>query len=691
VPRLLAANGLLEWPDGQQTRSTEGWQHRPVVLASSHLARRREHQPALKAGRWDLVIVDEAHHARRRGSDPRRADANLMLQLLRGMRDAGCWQGLLLATATPMQMHPHEAWDLLDLCGLPEEWGDPERFATYYRELAKLPRQRDWKLLRDMHAAWRDMDGAPDPVVDEQVEGLRRTTDKWMVRYAADERPEQLEDKAVACPDVADVLDLWLREHTPLRTLTLRATRHLLRAYEANGMLPEHLIIPKRQLADVRVELTHDEQALYDRIEQWIRRSYNAHLAEGQKALGFVMTVYRRRLTSSFAAIEASLKRRLAALDAGERSVLDSLDADDRAAVEAADARHDDLLATDAVTTTGAERDDIAAFLDAIRSRPSIDSKFDRLYDELQTLFTARPERTVVIFTEFTDTMDWLRAELVRVYGAAAVACYSGRGGEQPPDGDPDVDPWQAVSKQRILERLRRRELRVLVGTDAMSEGLNLQTADVAVNFDLPWNFMRMEQRIGRVDRIGGHPTVHIRNLVVENTVEQKVYDTIAADHDEFVDLIGPAAPVLGGAEDAITNAAMTDDPSDADRIAVERARKLVARAREPDPAADGLTRDDRLARAPIPGSEPTAGEDQHAQHSWHARVHQALRTDRRYAKRLTATDIPEVYRYHDEAGVSWPVTFTRGIADDSAGSIGMLTWQHPAFPPRKDSWKRDR
>jgi hypothetical protein len=361
--------------------------------------------------------------------------------------------------------------------------------------------------------------------------------------------------------------------------------------------------------------------------------------------------------------------------------VLDSLDADDRAALEAADARGDDLLATDAVATTGAERDDIAAFLDAIRRRPSIDSKFDRLYDELQTLFAARPERTVIIFTEFTDTMDWLRAELVRVYGADAVACYSGRGGEQPPDGDPDVDPWQAVSKQSILERLRRGGLRVLVGTDAMSEGLNLQTADVAVNFDLPWNFMRIEQRIGRVDRIGGHPTVHIRNLVVENTVEQKVYDTIASDHDEFVDLIGPAAPVLGGAEDAIADAAMSDDPSDADRIAVERARKLVAQARNPDPAAEGFTPDERLAQAPIPGSELTDGEHAHAERSWYDRVWHVLSASDPHRGRLVPTDEAGVYTYRDASGTEWPVTFDPHIADRSAGAIGLLTWQHPAFP----------
>jgi hypothetical protein len=106
--------------------------------------------------------------------------------------------------------------------------------------------------------------------------------------------------------------------------------------------------------------------------------------------------------------------------------------------------------------------------------------------------------------------------------------------------------------------------------------------------------------------------------------------------------------------------------------------------ARHVGTAADGLTPDERLAQAPVPGSEPTDGEDQHAQHCWHERVHQALRTDRRYAECLTATDSPEVYRYYDDAGVIRPVTFTRETADNSAGAIGLLTWQHPVFPLRK-------
>ena len=105
------------------------WSAFPVVLASSHLARRRDRRrQVLEGGPWDLVFVDEAHHARRRGIGGAEG-ANQLLQLLREMKGARSWKALLLATATPMQMATAEVFDLLDLFGLPGRWASsPEAF-----------------------------------------------------------------------------------------------------------------------------------------------------------------------------------------------------------------------------------------------------------------------------------------------------------------------------------------------------------------------------------------------------------------------------------------------------------------------------------------------------------------------------------------------------------------------------------
>ena len=108
------------------------WHQEPVVLTSSHLMRRKERQVALleDAAPWDLIVLDEAHHARRRGAGgPAESGANQLLRLMRRLKDRT--EGLVLLTATPMQVHPVELWDLLDLLGLPSEW-TPDAFVEFF-------------------------------------------------------------------------------------------------------------------------------------------------------------------------------------------------------------------------------------------------------------------------------------------------------------------------------------------------------------------------------------------------------------------------------------------------------------------------------------------------------------------------------------------------------------------------------
>ena len=123
------ANEEVEWD-----QRASPWRAFPVVLASSHLARRRTRRAeVLNAGPWDVVLVDEAHHARRRGKTE---EPNALLRLLRDMKAAHSWKALYLASATPMQMNAHEAWDLLDLLGLSGRWGESaDAFVAYYSEL----------------------------------------------------------------------------------------------------------------------------------------------------------------------------------------------------------------------------------------------------------------------------------------------------------------------------------------------------------------------------------------------------------------------------------------------------------------------------------------------------------------------------------------------------------------------------
>ena len=151
----------LNWPiyDGRKlsrypSRALQGhhehevdprrWHEEPVVIASSHLMRRKDRAAVLvdDAEPWDLIVVDEAHHARRRAAgSPQEGGPNTLLKLMRALKTRT--QGLVLLTATPMQVHPIEVWDLLDLLGLPRS-GPPRSSSTSSnRSLSRVrPRRR---------------------------------------------------------------------------------------------------------------------------------------------------------------------------------------------------------------------------------------------------------------------------------------------------------------------------------------------------------------------------------------------------------------------------------------------------------------------------------------------------------------------------------------------------------------------
>ena len=124
--------------------------------------------------------------------------------------------------------------------------------------------------------------------------------------------------------------------------------------------------------------------------------------------------------------------------------------------------------------------------------------------------------RQAMVFTQYTDTMDFLHEELLKISGPKLM-CFSGRGGEVPStDGS-----WRRVERDDAKRRFRDGEADVLLCTDAAAEGLNFQFCGALINYDMPWNPMRVEQRIGRIDRLGQrNGTIRIVNLHYEDTVE---------------------------------------------------------------------------------------------------------------------------------------------------------------------------
>src|SRR5215218_4574880 len=118
-----------------------------------------------------------------------------------------------------------------------------------------------------------------------------------------------------------------------------------------------------------------------------------------------------------------------------------------------------------------------------------------------------------------------------------------------------------------------------------------LQTCGKLINYDMPWNFMRVEQRIGRIDRIGGQPLVQVSNYFYKDTVEEQIYHGIGEDFDWFTDVVGPAQPVLNQVERAIETVAMTA-PSQARQQQVAT-RVAEIRSQIEEAKAEAITLDD--------------------------------------------------------------------------------------------------
>jgi hypothetical protein len=196
---------------------------------------------------------------------------------------------------------------------------------------------------------------------------------------------------------------------------------------------------------------------------------------------------------------------------------------------------------------------ELKSFLQDLDSITGEDSKASKLVTDVTEALNTYS--SVVVFTQYADTMDYVRDRLLTA-GYLRLGCYSGRGGEI---YNVDSGSWTEVTKSEIKTRFRSGELEVLIGTDSMSEGLNLQTSGRLINYDMPWNLMRVEQRIGRVDRIGAsYKDIRISNYFYADTVEEQVYKGIAEDYGDFTDIVGDAAPVLANIEKAIERLALT-------------------------------------------------------------------------------------------------------------------------------------
>jgi superfamily II DNA or RNA helicase len=535
VPRYDAGKYLTV--DDQELSAPSGnpWDAFDVLLAGSQLAKRSDRRKQMLSARnWDLLVVDEAHHARRKDFREHIYRPNQLLSLLKDLNEQDKVASLLLMTATPMQVHPVEVWDLLSVLGMGGRWGaDEESFLEFFSQLRLPFDQVEWEFVFDMLRDYLTAGGELDPHFKAEASSKLGPV-AW---DSIEELPRHTGQRAAIIKQVGEAARPFIVEmahrHTPLARYGFRNTRAILREYERRGIMKA--TVPFRKPRIERVPMRPDEEALYDRIDEYISHFYHKYENE-RRGLGFIMTVYRRRLTSSFYAVCESLKRRLAYLrgQLGEEAVFQ----DDDIEQEELDLDISDTLGGLDRSFFQAELEYLTDFIQKLQLLSSNDSKMEALKSEIDRVF--RQRGTVLVFTQYTDTMDYIRSQLCEVYGSD-VACYSGRGGEVW-----NGIAWVETAKESVKNDFRAGKVRVMVCTDSASEGLNLQTCGVLINYDMPWNPMRVEQRIGRIDRIGQeYKEVWVTNYFYKGTIEDQIYQRLSDRIKWFEVVVGDLQPIL--------------------------------------------------------------------------------------------------------------------------------------------------
>jgi len=304
--------------------------------------------------------------------------------------------------------------------------------------------------------------------------------------------------------------------------------------FRADGAVPYSELIlrtPKLKVTDAegkvvfKGRLTHplaftmyaDEKEFYSAVDGYIRTGYNSlEQVEDpmhRRAVGFILTTFQKLNASSTRAIKAALEGRLKRLE----EKLDSLAPEEEE--EEQDERYQGELDEKSALKSGRQilGDEIHVLKNLLAIPVTREKKIDDLQDLLKRIDQETPGAKVLIFTEYRRTQEFLQERLEKWYGANTVVLING-------DMELEGKTPEAESKRRSQQLFRDDpSVRFLVSTEAGGEGINLQFCYIVVNYDLPWNPMRYEQRVGRVYRYGQDKVVQIYNLRARGTVEDTV------------------------------------------------------------------------------------------------------------------------------------------------------------------------
>ena len=513
----------------------------------------------LSSRHYTCVIVDEAHRARRRkvpkvdaGPDEvdERAEPNKLMDFLRmiGPRT----KSMLLATATPVQLHPVEAWDLLHVLshGNDGVLGGWTRTSPWFKAShclavangeASVPTEAraGWEYVRDPMPSRSE-----GPEFDRIRRNLEAADSEW--QFA----PETLDKLSPAIRRVrlqSGVLPGYGEHFNPLLRCIVRRTRAYLEATvnPATGsyFLPKISVRLFGEDAGHALGLSGYLREAYGEAEEFCRL-----LQARVKGAGFFKTLLLRRLGSSMEAGRNTITKLLASAPDLFADEDDENDIDDGNAGSEMAFAEEAAASSEFKNFESAEIASLVRCLDLLRQGGNGDPKLDAV---VGLLLGTRPDvnerwidRGCILFSQYYDTVRWIGDELARhpVLGETQIGLYAGSNRS----GIWSGGKFQRCERELLKDRVRSGELKLLLGTDAASEGLNMQRLGTLINIDLPWNPTRLEQRKGRIQRIGQlRDEVWIANLRYRDSVEDRVHKVLAHRLESIHQLFGQIPDTL--------------------------------------------------------------------------------------------------------------------------------------------------
>ena len=253
------------------------------------------------------------------------------------------------------------------------------------------------------------------------------------------------------------------------------------------------------------------QKELYEQVSEYVSKTYGKAVKNRKKnmCLIFLLIIMQRMVTSSTAAIQESLKRRLDVL-LNQETKASNLSLEELDEINIEDNVEDALEALSVNSSEEIEelQKIIATARQAMFQYPDV--KVEKLVELIDSLRSEDTDQKVIIFTEFVETVRYIKEYLEKQ--GYRVSTLNGS---------------MSIDERNEAIREFKEDSDVFISTDAGGEGLNLQFANILINYDMPWNPMRVEQRCGRVDRIGQEKDVHIYNFILEGTVEKRVREVI--------------------------------------------------------------------------------------------------------------------------------------------------------------------